>query len=352
MKMFSDAGDAGRARQTAEELCGDGDHVVLVIGYVETTVANAALEYYSKCGMPVILVATTGSGVTKWNQKGNSGVVLQLPPSNIQQASHVFDALADTFGRSDISVLILIDPDNRDYSADLVNEFTRLAIANQSGWRLSPTRFDEHVIRERWESGADDAMLMFGMTDKAVALAHIIRASRVPAKLPIVVVTDGATNAEFIEQAGKDAEGIWGSFPVGEQRNKFIAQSNKQYGGQPNFYYFGFDSVLVARRCLLDASLPSSDRSQDGDAVRAWRRAISESMRQVFTSRQFIKGDNGYYEFGPEGRLRFLWDDEGGNNSADQFHMWRVTEGRWRHRVWREPLKPPLLKVPSTGRTQ
>jgi ABC-type branched-subunit amino acid transport system substrate-binding protein len=327
----------------ASEYCNDPT-VLLVMGYVETSVAARALRRYEACNLPVVLVATTSTTLTRSNKDSWHAPILRLPPSNHQQAVHLVDALVDTFRgvspevttatlTSHCTLLVLKDKDNREYSEDLSNEFsTALRKETRLNCDVRDVAYKDQPLMPLIESGHPNVVILFGMTDKAERLAKEF--SRLPSngsKKPLVILSDGAATDQFVSDADAAAECFWGLFPSGVPVD--VAKVRGVDPTIPSFYVYGYDAVGITKYLIQNAR-------RDGKSAN--RENLGEEFRRLSQRKVFVRGLAGYYDFSPDGGLRFLYQDEQAQTSIDQFHFWRVrANGRklfWVHRPGRESL--------------
>jgi ABC-type branched-subunit amino acid transport system substrate-binding protein len=345
---FVDRDDQGNqtiTQEVARDVCNDSSYI-LVMGFVETSVAQRALPFFGQCKIPVILIATTSTDLTHVNETVWTQPILRLAPSNYQQSAQIVSGLGDTFGTDPCNLLVLKDKDNPGYSNNLTDEFRR-AILDAKRTRCEPEVQEyepekpdklEKMLVERLSTHEKklDGVLLFGMTAKATslvkAIAHVRKRLGLAQGRPLVVVSDGSTNQQLINDAGDDTECVWGVFPFGEPRDDFadsVNWSKNKYLTAPSFYAYGYDAVIVAHRVIM------------ATAPRVSRNAISDQFRALSTQKVFLKGMDGVYEFGTDGGLHSFWDKDR-KTQLDQFHLWQVQRKNgglsWQHRRRRESL--------------
>lgn len=328
----------------AYDIC-DKKDVLLVMGYVETTVARSALEVYTSpwCNLPVILIATTGTRLTAATGQNPDPRVLRLPPSNYQQAVHLVDALHDTFGTGKCTVSVFLDYDNREYADNLWDMFQISLGAAQStgyvGCIAPPTPFkitQDNIaelgsrLNNELVKGVD-VVILFGMRDKAVPLVRSLRAVHTqrnqPKKAPILILSDGSTTPEFVRDASNVGLCTWGLFPAGES-GRLGNPSDL-----PSYYLYGYDAVVVAKKIVLSGGSPPS------------RDSVAQELKLLtLRKNEFVAGRAGYYEFWLDGGMRFLFPQEPnrddpteGEKTIDQYHLWQVLQKgslppAWYHR--------------------
>ncbi|HEY0080225.1 MAG TPA: ABC transporter substrate-binding protein [Pyrinomonadaceae bacterium] len=338
---FDDAGNVAISQDIARKICADPGYV-LVMGFVESSVAKPALPIYSNCGLSVILVATTSTTLTAANKNQWSAPVLRLPPSNDQQAVQVVNALGDTFGTNPCRLVVFLDGENKEYSDNLLEQFrnvlgadkrTRCTIQSRDVEVFKAGDLEQPLTQNLAGASSADVILFFGMTDKATkllaALDKVRRDLRLPKTKPIVVLSDGSTTSNLIDEAKESARCVWGSFPYGEARD-FMDNIPHEVADIPSFFAYGHDALLIAMNTISDV----------GDKVT--RETIKVEFQKLAKEKETLRGMNGIYEFAYDGGLRFFLDPKEQSRILGQYHLWQVRSLsgtlRWDHRTWRDSL--------------
>jgi ABC-type branched-subunit amino acid transport system substrate-binding protein len=344
-----DVGNIVISQNIANELCADQSYV-LVIGFVESSVAKMVLPIYAKCGLPVILVATTSTTLTDANRNQWTAPVLRLPPSNDQQAVQVVAALGDTFGTSQCRLLVFLDGDNKEYSDNLLDQFkkvldadrrTHCTIASSDVAVFSTDNLEQSLQQKLAPPGeatkppspGANAILFLGMTDKATkllgALDKVRSKLRLPLTKPVVILSDGSTTTNLIEESKESAKCVWGSFPFGEARD-FKSAIDKDVAEVPSFFAYGHDALLIAMNTISDVGANVN------------REAIKVEFQKLAKDKETLRGMNGVYEFATDGGLRFFLDPKDTSHLLGQYHLWQVRSRdgtlKWGHRTWRDSL--------------
>lgn len=248
--FINDPGTPMTARRNAERLCADKS-VTMVIGYVSTTPANAALDVYrsAECRMPVIFIAATGTVLTRFNETRWTTPVLQMAPSNWPEADQLAEGFTDTFGVNDVCrVLMLKDAANPGYADDLAPLIEGAIDAKRKATCIITTKTygsggpDYRALVPR---GKYDAIVWVGMAKNAKAL--FARRPMSPSEPP-VIVTDGTVTEDFLE-LGDRARCVWGIFPRRPDDG-----STEIPGVVPSWPEFGHDAMLLASEILADTS--------------------------------------------------------------------------------------------------
>lgn len=344
IEYFDDAGNISATQVIANKICADRSYV-LVMGFVESTVANQALPIYGKsdCGLPVILIATTSTNLTADNRPRWVAPILRLPPSNYQQAVQVVAALGDTFGTDQCRLLTFRDGDNKEYSDNMLGEFKNILAGDKRTHCIPSSQDDEIFQADRVEQTLTqklsskpnvDVILFFGMTDKAKqlleALTKVRRNLHFPSTKPIVIISDGSTTTDLIDTAKENARCVWGSFPYGEPRD-FKGNMPNDLANVPSYFAYGHDALVIAMHTISDV----------GEQVT--RESIKKEFEKLAKEKEVLTGMNGTYEFASDGGLRFFMDVNDPNRVLGQYHLWQIRSPagklKWEHRRWRNSLE-------------
>jgi ABC-type branched-subunit amino acid transport system substrate-binding protein len=342
VEFQNDRSDPQWAAQVARTVCSDPNYV-LALGFVQSGVAEMALQQFTRedCQLPVILIATTSTELTRFNKEGKwSAPILRLPPSNFQQATQIVAALGDTFSTAQCRLLVVKDVDAAAYaySKNLEEEFTFVRRMDKrihcDVGTLDVIDFDEAKIQARLKERMAvqppvDVVLFFGMTNRAVQLLQALTNLTTHDKRPVIIVSDGSTTTKLIDLAGSNAKCVWGAFPFGEAR-EFQAEMPDSYKHLPSYFAYGYDAYLIGLKSLQEAGKEPT------------RKVVGEQFKKLATEKQFISGMAGRYEFDSAGGLRFFLDKDNPNLVLGQYHLWQLREQQgkvvWDHRSWRDPL--------------
>jgi ABC-type branched-subunit amino acid transport system substrate-binding protein len=339
---IDDAGNVSISQEKARNICADQSYV-LVMGFVESNVAKLTLPIYANCGLPVILVATTSTTLTAANKNQWTAPILRLPPSNNQQAIQVVNALGDTFGTNPCRLVVFLDGENKEYSDNLLEQYknilgadkrTRCTIQSQDIEVFKAGDIERPLTQKLTGTPKVDAILFFGMTDKATkllaALDKVRRNLHLSAAKPVVILSDGSTTTNLINEAKESTRCAWGSFPYGEPRD-FMDNMPNDLVDIPSYFAYGHDALLIAMNTISDV----------GDNVA--RETIKVEFQKLAKEKETLSGMNGIYEFASDGGLRFFLDPKDRSRVLGQYHLWqvRLQNGtlKWDHRRWRDSLE-------------
>jgi ABC-type branched-subunit amino acid transport system substrate-binding protein len=339
LDAIDDYGVPKISAERAATIC-KSDQYLMVLGFVESNVAKEALPNYEYCPskVPVIIIAATSTELTAPNRQGKGYVVpvLRLPPSNYHQASMIVEALGDTFDMNECKLLLIKDQDNWHYAEDLKNVFLHVLQKARTRCHAEDQWFNNLDTGEVWTPGKWDAIILFGMKEKAkVLLESRPKLRPQDGKDPIVIVTDGATTEETLQSAATAHFRIWGVFPASQPPDDKALEA-RHYLKKPSFYPYGYDAVMVAAHAIKDVIAKGDTPS---------RQTLKDEFVRISGERgHFIDGLAGKYEFGSDGGLRFLLSDktEWPDELLEPYHFWYTNlsgNPEWQHRGSRSSLR-------------
>jgi branched-chain amino acid transport system substrate-binding protein len=291
-----DACNPQEASNTATRLVEEGVHGVL--GHICRGTTKAALNTYNDSNIVVISPSATNPPLT---QSGDYPNFFRTIAPDDAQARLQVDFVLNVLRRKKIAVL----HDNGDYGknlAEFVKSFLekdkRAQVVLYEGITLGAS--DYSVVVKKIKLSKAEAVIFGGYHPEASRIVTQIRKKKMGT---IFIYDDGVKDDNFIKVAGKYAEGVYASGPIGTTNNPMAIEAieahKKKYGSNPGVFFLNAYSAALA---LLNAIEKS--RSTDYDD-------IVKSLRTEFVET-------------PLGKLRF---DERGDAIGIPSSMYQVQNG-------------------------
>lgn len=323
VRFENDHNDTILAKQKAKDFCSDKS-VIGVVGYVWSSVAQQAIDALRTCSkpLPLILVGATQDRLTDANGTSWNQPILLMSASNFFQAKQIAQGLGDTFSAKEKPRALLVqDPDNPGYAQSLsaqimqaANQFKKADIL----WK-EKTYANENWL-ELMESNSEglDIVIFVGNTANA---ARLVESRPNSVTKPLLIVTDGAVNAEYLKRAGLGARCVWGTFPASRRLGEKV----------PSFASAGLDAIALVDNW--------AERTQSSNRTRA---GLAEHLRQIAVGRTSVYINGTKVEFDSRGRISLLTQADS-VFWGDLYHFWQANNVsgstlEWKHRERRTSL--------------
>ena len=291
-----DACNPQEASNTATRLVEEGVHGVL--GHICRGTTKAALNTYNDSNIVVISPSASNPPLT---QSGDYPNFFRTIAPDDSQARLQVDFVLNVLRRKKIAVL----HDNGDYGkslAEFVKSFLekdkRAQVVMYEGITLGAS--DYSVVVKKIKLSKAEAVIFSGYHPEASRIVTQIRKKKMGT---IFIYDDGVKDDNFIKVAGKYAEGVYASGPIGTTNNPMAIEAieahKKKYGSNPGVFFLNAYSAALA---LLNAIEKSRSTVYDD---------IVKSLRTEFVET-------------PLGKLRF---DERGDAIGIPSSMYQVQNG-------------------------
>lgn len=291
-----DACNPKEASNTATRLVEEGVHAVL--GHICRGTTKAALKIYNDSNIVVMSPSASNPALT---QSGDYPNFFRTIAPDDSQARLQVDFVLNVLRRKKIAVL----HDNGDYGkslAEFVKSFLekdkRAQIVMYEGITLGTS--DYSVVVKKIKLSKAEAVIFGGYHPEASRIVTQMRKDKMGT---IFIYDDGVKDDKFIKVAGKYAEGVYASGPIGTTNNPMAIEAieahKKKYDSDPGVFFLNAYSAALA---LINAI--EKARSTDyGDIVKSLRTEFVET---------------------PLGKLRF---DERGDAIGIPSSMYQVQNG-------------------------
>jgi len=242
-ELFDDQGDSKMAVSVANRVCQDS-RFIAVVGHLTSGCMSAAAPVYNRAGIPVVMPVPTNPKIT---QQGYT-YLFRVPPTDDDQAPFV--------------ARYLLSREKEAYVA-VVNDLTAYGIGFAKAFILAfEDGGGEIILSEGIQKEARDFRSLItkikGLEPKYVLVgatydmgAPFVRQMRELGLEATVLAGDGLFGTEFIEQAGKAAEGTIVSFIAPDRSaslktEEFFTKFEQRYGKVVSFAPLGYDAAKVA----------------------------------------------------------------------------------------------------------
>ncbi len=232
---------------------------VAVIGHTLSGETAAAIPIYEKARIPMLSPSATGAQLTTENSVFNR-VVFTDKIQGQSSALYILDHLKFT------KVAILHD--GMDYGkgiADIVRDtLISKGIEPVSYESLTPGEADYSAVLTSIASKKPEIIYFGGYTAELAVIANQL--SQVGLEGVPIFSDDGAFGIEFIEKAGKNAEGVYGTSsipPTSTEKDAFDAKYLETYGraagSKAGYCWFAFDSANVLASVIRSVAILGDD---------------------------------------------------------------------------------------------
>lgn len=282
---------------------------VAVIGHTLSGETAAAIPIYEKAKIPMLSPSATGAQLTSENSVFNR-VVFTDKIQGQSSALYILDHLKMT------KVAILHD--GMDYGkgiADIVRDtLVSKGIEPVSYESLTPGEADYSAVLTSIASKKPEIIYYGGYTAELAVIANQL--SQVGMEGVPIFSDDGAFGVEFIEKAGKNAEGVYGTSsipPTSAEKDAFDAKYLETYGraagSKAGYCWFAFDSANVLASVIRSTAILGDDGN-----LYIPREAMVKGVRSV----------SGY-----KGITGEITCDENGECNASGPTFYIVKDGKW-----------------------
>ena len=283
--------------------------LVAVVGHTLSGETAAAIPIYEKARIPMLSPSATGAQLTSGNTVFNR-VVFTDKIQGYSSALYIADQLKLT------KVAILHD--GMDYGkgiADIVRDtLIGKGIEPVAYESLTPGEADYSAVLTSIASKKPEIIYFGGYTAELAVIANQLGQVGM-AGIP-VFSDDGAFGVEFIEKAGKNAEGVYGTSsipPSSAEKDAFDAKYLEVYGrvagSKAGYCWFAYDSANVVASVIRNTAI----LGDDGNLY-----IPRESMVKG------IRGVSGY-----KGITGEITCDENGECNASGPTFYIVKDGKW-----------------------
>ncbi len=230
-----------------------------VVGHTLSGETAAAIPIYEKARIPLLSPSATGAQLTSDNTVFNR-VVFQDADQGYFSALYILDDLKLT--------KIAILHDGMDYGkgiADIVRDTLQdKGIEPVAYESLTPGEADYSAVLTSIASKGPEIIYYGGYTAELAVLANQLAQVGL-AGVPIFS-DDGAFGIEFIEKAGSNAEGIYGTSsipPASPEKDAFDAKYLETYGrvagSKSSFAWFAYDAANVLAYAIRETAVLGDD---------------------------------------------------------------------------------------------
>lgn len=329
VRLINHEGNLLEAQEEAQQLMADGRIVAVVLGGTSSQV-ETLLQYY-RGEKPVLLAISTNPHLDL------SDNVFRLPPNDKKQV----DALTQFAklhwsqpGRQQTKIMILRDHTNETYSRyvadnvrDNLDQLNLSIGADQDGnMRIQIVADGEiaghnqgvHVSADFVQSVKPDVIFYAGNGHRLLPFIH--QTADFGGRLPVLVLTSGSVNSEFLQLAEGRFQAAFATFPLFPKEG-WAAPTRPDWpdgwGDSPSYKPYGYDSLAL----LLDA-IRELNRQEELD-----------EETKVPTADRLVEGLNHIDYQGLAGNYSF----KNGENTEGQFHIYHaVNDGppdswHWEH---------------------
>lgn len=283
--------------------------LVAVIGHTLSGETAAAIPIYEKARIPMLSPSATGALLTSDNTVFNR-VVFTDKIQGYSSALYIADHLKLT------KVAILHD--GMDYGkgiADIVRDtLVEKGIEPVAYESLTPGEADYSAVLTSIASKKPEIIYYGGYTAELAVIANQLGQVGM-AGIPIFS-DDGAFGVEFIEKAGKNAEGVYGTSsipPASAEKDAFDAKYLEVYGrvagSKAGYCWFAYDSANVVASVVREVAILGDDGN-----LYVPREAMVKGVRTV-SGYQGITGE--------------ITCDENGECNASGPTFYIVKDGEW-----------------------
>ncbi|MDD6181171.1 MAG: branched-chain amino acid ABC transporter substrate-binding protein [Desulfovibrionaceae bacterium] len=259
------------------------DKVAAVMGHICSGATKAALPIYNDAKVVSISPSATTPALTK---SGENPYFFRTIANDDDQATLTAD-----FALKKLQVKkVVYLHDNGEYGKGFVEnnrvQLEKAGVETVLFEAINPDAVDFSSVVRKLRRAKPDALFFGGYQPTASKLVQQMRRDHV--NVPIIG-PDGLKDEAFIKMAGKDAEGIYTSYPSDTSNlpayTKAVEQHVKMFGTQPGSF---FPNAYAATQALLNAI----DKAQSTDTVKIMEALRSESVETPVGTIKFnAKGD-------------------------------------------------------------
>jgi len=235
------------------------DTFVAVAGNVLTGESAAIIPIMEKYYIPMLSPSATGANLTE-NNKVFNRIVFQ----DAEQGKYAAEFIVNTLGYKKVAVL----HDGMDYGkgiADTVRDtLVKLGVEPVAYEAITPGEADYSAVLTSIASKKPEIIYYGGYTAELSVIANQL--GQVGLAGTPVFSDDGAFGAEFIEKAGKNAEGCYGtsSVPADSEAKKAFDKKYKETlgrepGSKSTFPWFAYDVIQVLAKQISEVSFVGDD---------------------------------------------------------------------------------------------
>lgn len=246
-----DKADPREGTIVAQKFC-DQSEMVGVIAHFNSGVTLPSLDVYASCGMPQVTISSN----PKVTQLGFDHVF------RVSATDDVYGALPATIAVKELGLKTAIVVHDKQAFGQGISEIFGKAFADAGGTVLSTQAVDSKDVDfgpliARIKKDNPDAVYFGGVMPQLALLVKQMREQGVNAAY---FVPDGGYTPEFLEQAGKAAEGAYISFDAPpydftDPLREFVTAFKAKYGTDPGPYSaYGYQQAWVMSEALKQAS--------------------------------------------------------------------------------------------------
>ncbi len=246
MQSEDDQADPRNATNAAQRLV--DANVNAVIGHTTSSTTLPASIIYNRAGIPLLAPAVTNP---KYTQQGFP-YVFRLIANDIQQGQTLAKIAVQHFGAKRIAII----DDRSAYGVGMADEFEKYLktlhgnlIARESA---SDKDTDFNAVLTRIKSKSPDLIFFAGNDGQAAAMIQQIRNLGITAQF---IAGDGVHTPEFIQLAGKDAEGVVTTLPglpIERMRQglAFKQRFEQKYGHIQLYAPYYYDATQIIAKAM------------------------------------------------------------------------------------------------------
>ncbi len=315
LERVDDLGDPVNAQRLATSLAEKRD-TLMVVGHVFSTQTREALPaYLQKADPPIPVILTTETNpniLPPRTAKGAYYPVFRLSPTDDEQAQ---TAAQFALSRGAKGFWVVEDLTNPVYANFLAREFIR-TIQQQSQKVLLWSTNNGIPPVDAIRTLGIDWVFFAGDVQSALILVHQLKAVS-PQKFNLIL-SDGCTDQQLIDQAGKDIDGVFLTHSMAATKFR-----------QAHYGQFGADA-----RTLIDQLLEEAN-SRFGELA-ARKAKVAFTLRRLLGVRRVADARNAIvalmeeavrtersFDLSPEDRCQFRDD---GRRKQASFHVWQVKD--------------------------
>jgi ABC-type branched-subunit amino acid transport system substrate-binding protein len=329
VRLVNHEGNLLEAQKEAQQLMADGRVVAVVLGGTSSQV-ETLLKYY-RGEKPVLLAVSSNPHLAL------SDNVFRLPPNDKKQVDALTQFAKLHFSQPierQTKIMILRDHSNETYSRyvadnvrDNLDQLNLSIGADQDGnMRIQIVADGEiaghnegiHVSADFVQSIRPDVIFYAGNGHRLLPLIH--QAADFGGWLPVLALTNGSVNSEFLQLAEGRFQAAYATFPLFPKEG-WAAPGRPDWpdgwGDSPSYKPYGYDALAL----LLDAIREMNSQNE------------IDKETKVPTADQLVEGLKHVDYQGLAGNYSF----KNGENTEGQFHIYHAVNGgppdfwHWEH---------------------
>lgn len=309
LKIYNDRNDRKEAIKIANDIISNRK-ILMVLGHYYSSASIAAGRIYRKEGIPAI----TGSAMAEMVTAKNDWYFRTIANTDIQ-GSFVAKYMVRTSKEKAACIIY----DKGDYGSSLASSFEKAArslkLEIQKKWGVDPSskKFDEELrlVASELRAIKNPGIIFVCAVNKDAV--RILASFRYPETRQLIVVSDPFSKRNFEKgftkypqesaRPGYYTDGVYAIIPFMKEiannlAHQFITEYTGQYGEEPSWiaatYY---DAAKIAVKVLTDSEI------MGGGHIRGDRKRIRDSLAEISSTENAVKGVTGYLSFDRNGDM-------------------------------------------------